>query len=246
MMTRNSHSFETFSNAVMTRRSFVGATTIATFGAMLTLSGCGESRSSTSDSSQSSSGKSEAQNSTNANTNTNANANASASLVLVFSRANENYNVGTVEVGNTMKIAQEIVKQTGADLFEIERTTAYPAGYDACCDEALTEKDSSARPQLKAMPDISGYKNIYVGFPCWWGDMPMPVYTAIEALDWNGKSVRPFNTHEGSGESGMFSTLAKKCSGATVTNGLTMLGSTAQKDESTVKQQVTDWLSSIG
>ena len=165
--------------------------------------------------------------------------------MLVFSRAGENYGVGTVEVGNTMVLAQMIAEKTGADLFEIERAEPYPEAYDACCDEALEEKNSGARPELAAMPDLSGYDTVYLGFPCWWGDMPMPVYTAIEALDWGGKAIRPFNTHAGSGQAGMFATVARKCAGATVADGLTMAGTTAQNDRNAAESQIDNWLASL-
>ena len=167
------------------------------------------------------------------------------SLVLIFSRAGENYSVGKVEVGNTMVLAQMIAEKTGADLFELERATAYPADYDACCDEALAEQHAGARPELKALPDLAGYDTVYFGFPCWWGDLPMPVYTAVEALDWSGKTISPFNTHEGSGESGMFSRLKKKCAGATVTAGLTVSGSTAQRNRESAEKSVDSWLEKL-
>ncbi len=169
-----------------------------------------------------------------------------ASLVLVFSRAGENYGVGAVEVGNTMVLARAISEKTGADLFEIKRAEPYPEAYDACCDEALEERNSGARPELAAMPDLSGYDTVYLGFPCWWGDIPMPVYTAIEALDWAGKTICPFNTHAGSGEAGMFADVARICTEATVTGGLTMAGATAQNDLDAVESQVGTWLEGLG
>ena len=111
--------------------------------------------------------------------------------------------------------------------------------------EALEEQNANARPELKAMPDISGYNTIYFGFPCWWGDLPMPVYTALEALDWNGKTISPFNTHAGSGESGMFSKVAGTCAGSTVTEGLTVEGTVAQNDRITAESDVDAWLASL-
>ena len=235
----------------ITRRRFFQVAGVAALGAAAGFVGCGQSRndSAASGASSASATASAASASAPASANS-ASASQSAaakkdSLVLIFSRADENYGVGTVEVGNTMVLAQMIAEKTGSDLFEIERITPYPEGYDACCDEALEEQHAGARPELKAMPDISGYKTIYFGFPCWWGDLPMPVYTAIEALDWNGKTVSPFNTHAGSGESGMFSTLTAKCSGATVTPGLTMSGETAQNDRASADSQVDSWLASL-
>lgn len=220
---------------VLTRRRFLQIAGFATLGATAGLAGCGESRNAadTSPAASASSG-----NATPAAQN-------GASLVLVFSRAGENYGVGTVKVGNTMVIAQIIAEKTGADLFEIERAESYPEAYDACCDEALEEKNSDARPELASMPDLSGYDTVYLGFPCWWGDMPMPVYAAIEALDWGGKTICPFNTHAGSGDAGMFDTVARKCAGATVTDGLTMAGTTAQEDRAAAESQIDTWLASL-
>lgn len=167
-------------------------------------------------------------------------------LALVFSRAGENYNVGVVDRGNTAIIADILVERTGADLFELEPAVAYPEGYDECCDLALAEKNEGARPELVVLPDLTSYETVFLGFPCWWGDIPMPVYTAIEALDWNGKTICPFNTHEGSGESGMFSTLEAVCEGATVTSGLTVRGQDAQNDREGTQAEVDSWLSELG
>ena len=229
-----------------TRRGFLKATWVAALAAAAGLAGCGASRNASASAAASGSVSSTA--AAGAGTTAASSPSAAAegdTLVLVFSRAGENYGVGTVEVGNTMVLAQMVAEKTGADLFEIERAEPYPEGYDACCDEALEEKNSGARPELKEMPNLSGYGTVYLGFPCWWGDLPMPVYTAIEALDWNGKTVCPFNTHAGSGEAGMFATVARKCAGATVTDGLTMAGTTAQNDRDTAESQVDAWLANL-
>ena len=228
----------------ITRRRLFQVAGVAALGAAAWLVGCGQSRNE-SGASAASGASSASASASSASASQSAAARAD-SLVLVFSRAGENYGVGTVEVGNTMVLAQMIAAKTDADLFEIERATPYPESYDACCDEALEEQRAGARPELRAMPDISGYETVYFGFPCWWGDLPMPVHTAIEALDWGGKTISPFNTHAGSGESGMFSTLAAECSGATVISGLTMSGETAQNDRAAAELQVDGWLSSLG
>ena len=232
----------------LTRRRFLRIAGLSALGAAAGLAGCGESRNATgaSTSSIASSGSASSGDTTPApSASTAPSAQNGASLVLVFSRAGENYGVGTVEVGNTMVLAQMIAEKTGADLFEIERAKPYPEAYNACCDESLEEKNAGVRPELAAMPDISGYNTVYLGFPCWWGDMPMPVYTAIDALDWNGKTICPFSTHAGSGEAGMFATVARRCTGATVMDGLTVAGTTAQNDRTTAESQVDSWLASL-
>lgn len=84
---------------------------------------------------------------------------------------------------------------------------------------------AKARPQLAALPEgLDGYEEIYLGYPNYWGDMPMAVYTFLEAFDWTGKTVHPFCTHEGSGLSGTEQTIAAVCQGARVTGGLAIRG----------------------
>lgn len=227
----------------LTRRGFLGVAGLAALGAAGALVGCGEGLSSHADAREDNAASVSAEDSladgSAANT---AAPTESSPLVLVFSRAGENYSVGNVETGNTMVLAQMISKKQGAELFQLERVTPYPESYDACIDEAKGELDASARPELVDLPDLSGHDVVYLGFPCWWGDMPMPVYSAIEALDWHGKEIRPFNTHAGSGSAHMFETLAAKCEGALVTEGLTVAGTVAQTDRATAESQVDEWL----
>lgn len=236
----------------LTRRQF------AVLAGALALAGCGQARSADTDEAATESqeaardeattadaGEGAAQEAADA-TATEAPAAAANALVLVYSRAGENYRVGTVETGNTMVLAQMIAERTGADLFELEPAIAYPASYDECIDVASQEKSDGARPELKALPDLGGYDTVFFGFPCWWGDLPMCVYTAIETLTWEGKTIHPFSTHEGSGESGMFSTLAATCTGSSVTEGLTMTGSTAQNEREEAASQVEAWLAGLG
>ena len=176
----------------------------------------------------------------------NAAAGGNRELVLIYSRANENYNVGWVDVGNTMVLAQFIQAKRGCDLFELEPVVPYAEDYQTCIDYALAEQERGGRPELKALPDLSAYDTIFFGFPIWWGDIPMPVYTAIEALGWEGKTIAPFNTHEGSYDGGMFATLARVCAGSTVLDGLTVQGTVAQQQRDTAEQRVDEWLASLG
>ena len=105
-------------------------------------------------------------------------------LVAFFSRADENYDVGYIEKGNTHIIADMIAEEVGADSFEIVRVTPYPEEYKACTDEAKEEQNANARPELAARVDNFGdYDTIFLGYPIWSGDMPMPVYTFLESYD---------------------------------------------------------------
>lgn len=167
-------------------------------------------------------------------------------LVAFFSRADENYGVGVIEKGNTQIIAEMIAEETGGELFHIERDTPYPAGYDECTEEAKREQDDNARPALKEDIDISGYDTIYLGYPNWWGDMPMPVYTFLEAHDWNGKTIIPFCTHAGSGLAATENSIADTCDGATLLDGFAIAGTTAQNEQDEARTAVLEWLETIG
>ena len=149
-------------------------------------------------------------------------------LVAFFSRTGENYAVGHIEKGNTHIVAEMIAAETGGDLYRIEPVTPYPDGYTECTEVAKRELAAKARPAIKGDAAVADYDVIFIGYPNWWGDMPMPVYTFIEKHDWQGKTVIPFCTHEGSGLSGTESKLKKVCRGATVSEGLAIRGATAQ------------------
>ncbi|MBD5082020.1 MAG: flavodoxin [Ruminococcaceae bacterium] len=172
--------------------------------------------------------------------------NGSRILVAFFSRADENYGVGYIEKGNTHIIADMIAEEVGADSFEIVRVTPYPKEYDACTDEAKTEKNAGERPELTAkIEKFSDYDTVFLGYPNWWGDMPMPVYTFLESYDFSGKTVIPFCTHAGSGLSGTVNTLRSKLNGATVLDGLAVAGTTAQNDQDNARTAVLDWLEKL-
>lgn len=167
-------------------------------------------------------------------------------LIAVFSRADENYSVGRITVGNTMKLAQVIAAKTGAELFEIAPAKKYPVNYDECTEAAQRELNQNARPAIAQDKDISDYDVIFLGYPIWWGDCPMCVYTFIEAHDWTGKTVIPFCTSEGSGAGRTGSTLPAALKGAQVKNVMNMRGRTAQKGGSDVDGAVDAWLKGLG
>ena len=161
------------------------------------------------------------------------------SLVIYFSRADENYAVGNIEKGNTEVIAEYIQELTGADLFKVEPVKPYSKNYKACCDEALEEKRQNARPELKRyLEDISEYEIIYIGSPIYWGTMPMSMFTQLEKLDFTGKIIKIFTTHEGSGLGTVVSDVKKICKGATILDSLAIQGSMVYD----AKGRVQDWI----
>ncbi len=168
-------------------------------------------------------------------------------LVAYFSRADENYNVGTVEVGNTQIVAEYIAEQVGADSFHIETVNPYPADYDECCDVAKQELADNARPEINgSVENMDGYDIVFLGYPIWWGDMPMAVYTFMENYDFSDKVVIPFNTHEGSGESGTYSAINSALPNAQVLDGMAIQGKTAQEFNRDTQQTVRSWLDGLG
>lgn len=161
------------------------------------------------------------------------------SLVIYFSRADENYAVGNIEKGNTEVIAEYIIDITGADLFKVEPAKPYSKNYKECCDEALEEKRQNARPELKNyLEDISDYEVIYIGSPIYWGTMPMSMFTQLEKLDFTGKTIKVFTTHEGSGLGTVVSDVKKICKGANVLDSLAIQGSTVYG----AKSKVENWI----
>lgn len=166
-------------------------------------------------------------------------------LVAFFSRAGENYAVGHIEKGNTHIVAEMIAAETGGDLFHIEPVTPYPDDYTKCTEVAKQELNAKARPAIKGDVKAEDYDIIFIGYPNWWGDMPMPVYTFIEKHGWQGKTVILFCTHEGSGLSGTENKLKAACQGATVLNGLAVRGATAQNKREQARQSVKNWLGKL-
>lgn len=166
-------------------------------------------------------------------------------LVAFFSRADENYNVGYIKKGNTQIIAEEIAKQTNGTLFHIETVSPYPANYMECINLAKKEMNSNARPAIKGDAKVEDYDVIFLGYPNWWGEVPMAVYTFIEKHNWQGKTVIPFCTHEGSGLGSTVSRLKKACQGATFMQGLAVQGTVAQNNHSSAQHSMNAWLKSL-
>lgn len=165
-----------------------------------------------------------------------------AKLVAFYSRADENYFDGAyryIQVGNTEKAAKMIAASTGAKLFKIEQIQPYAADYQTCIDQAKRDLQTKARPALsRTLPSLDDYDEIYLGYPNYWGDMPMAVYTFLEAFDWNGKTIHPFCTHEGSGLSDTERKIQQTCKGASVSKGLAIQGSKVDSAASLVESWV--------
>mgnify|MGYP004538134723 CR=1 FL=1 len=167
-------------------------------------------------------------------------------LVAYFSMAGDVYNVGKVEIGNTALMASYIVDYLNADSFEIVPVKTYPSNHSDLIADAKEEQQRDDRPEIKnKLNNMDEYDTVFIGYPIWWGDLPQILYTFLEEYNFDGKTVIPFNTHEGSGSAGTYNTVKSKLSNANVnTNGLSIQGKVARTDEG--KEKTIDWLKELG
>lgn len=129
------------------------------------------------------------------------------------------------DTGNTAYAASLIQQHTGGELFLIETEEKYPASSDATIDQARTEQNEDARPKLRShVENMDEYEVIFLGYPNWWGTLPQPVFTFLEEYDFEGKTIIPFCTHEGSGLGRSESDLKESLPGSTVLDGLAIRG----------------------
>ena len=147
-------------------------------------------------------------------------------------------------LGNTQYIAQLIQQQTGGDLFRIETVQEYPGSHDPLLEFAYNERAEGARPELAAqMENLDSYDIIFLGYPNWNADLPMPLYTLLEQTDLSGKTIVPFTTHGGSGFSRTIQTIQELQPNATVISyGLSIFRNSVAQ----AKSDVASWVSGLG
>lgn len=146
--------------------------------------------------------------------------------------------------GNTQKLAKLISDKVGGDFIRIETIEDYPTEYSKLASFAKKEKDNNSRPELKNLElDLEKYDTIFIGYPIWWYQMPMPMYTFFDTYDFSGKVIIPFNTHEGSKDSGTYEDIKELESNATVLEGLPIRGGDMASDQG---DKVDNWLKKLG
>ena len=139
-------------------------------------------------------------------------------------------------------IVNYLKQVTNITSFKINPETEYPTNYQQMVTLAQNEKSSNARPSIKdPLTDISKYDTILLGYPIWHGDLPNIVMTQLEMLDFEGKTIYPFNTHEGSGLGRSISDIKNSAPKADVKDGFALRGTDARKEDS--HESIRNWLS---
>ena len=147
-------------------------------------------------------------------------------------------------LGNCQYVAQLISEATGGEMFRIETVREYPGSHDPLLEFAYNERAEDARPELVTqIENLDSYDVIFLGYPNWNADLPMPLYTFLESYDLSGKTIIPFTTHGGSGFSRTIQTIRDLQPNATVEeNGLSISRNSVPEAES----DVTEWISGLG
>lgn len=144
--------------------------------------------------------------------------------------------------GNTEQMAQMIQAETDGDLFEIEPATPYTDDYNTLLDVAQQEQSDNARPELAAqVENWDSYDIVFVGYPDWWSDAPMLIYSFLEAYDWEGKTLVPFCTSGGSGFGRSLDKLPDSAPGATILEGLHVSGSSVDG----ASEEIASWIDGL-
>ena len=147
-------------------------------------------------------------------------------------------------LGNTQYMANVIAEHTDSDIFRIEPETPYPTDHETLVDIASEEQEENARPAIDGnIGNLDDYDVIYVGYPIWWSDMPMILYTFFDEYDLSGKTIVPFGTHGGSGFAGTIDAIAELEPNANVIeDGLTI----SRDDIEDAESDIIVWVENIG
>lgn len=150
--------------------------------------------------------------------------------------------------GNTRELANQIHQRVGGDLFEVRTVHSYPKEYRATTDQAKREQEANFRPQLTAdVQNMGSYDVVFIGYPNWWGTLPMAFFTFFEKYNFAGKTLVPFSTHEGSHLGRSVADMKALCPNSRILDGIALRGGT----NSTVKadsarREVAEWLRKLG
>lgn len=146
-------------------------------------------------------------------------------------------------LGNTQYMAYVIQQNTGADIFRIEPEIPYTTNHSDLVDLAKEEQNENARPAISgSIENFEDYDTVFIGYPIWWSDLPMIMYTFFDTYDFSGKTIVPFSTHGGSSFAGTPATIAELEPGATIADGMTI----SRDDIQEAEPDIVSWLENAG
>lgn len=144
--------------------------------------------------------------------------------------------------GSVEYMATVIGEATGGDMVRIQTETPYPGNFDDLAAQADNERQNGIHPTLST--SIEGFDNydvVFVGYPVWWYQMPMPMYSFFDRYDFSGKTIIPFSSHGGSGWSGTIADIAGLEPEATMVDGF----STSRSNVASSAEEIRNWLRDI-
>lgn len=146
--------------------------------------------------------------------------------------------------GRMKALADMIQEETGGDIFSIQTSVEYPGDGGKLVEFAQKEQDEDARPELTShIENLEEYDTIFIGYPTWWYDLPQVMYSFFDEYDFSGKTIIPFNSHNGSQFSGTIDTIAQLEPDATVIeDGFTV----NERDVADAGKDIAQWLKDLG
>lgn len=173
---------------------------------------------------------------------------ANKKALVVFFSMPDNVDDSTVvingkKLGNTQYMAYVIQQNTDADIFRIEPKAPYTTNHQALVNQTKKEQETNFRPAIKdSIANFDSYGTVFIGYPIWWSDMPMIMYTFFDTYDFSGKTIVPFSTHGGSRFAGTPSIIEQLEPKARMVKGLTI----SRDDIQEAEQDIINWLENIG
>ena len=176
---------------------------------------------------------------------------SSDTLIVYFSAANTNdpdaTTFATPQGMNDSSVgwmANVIKDQVGGDVVQIVPVVPYTSDYDNLVEDANLEMTGNLRPEFEDLGvDPTSYKTIFIGYPIWWGGLPMIMETFFDTYDFSGKTIVPFNMHDGSGDAGTYGMIQEREPDAKVLKGLAIRGNDVETDEA--KNAILEWLKGL-
>ncbi|WP_373131635.1 flavodoxin [Clostridium sp. M62/1] len=136
---------------------------------------------------------------------------------------------------------------TGADLFSIQASVDYPGDIDELIDYASSEQEEDVRPELTShIENLDDYDTVFIGYPLWWYDLPQVMDSFFDEYDFSGKTLIPFDVHNGSRLSDTVETIQElEPDARVITDGFAISQSTVAEETESVAEEVSSWLQGL-